>query len=100
MGEDKERIQRDSGQDNKPGIREGGDKETIKEETARKTEREKRRSKRDSSKREDTAGTAGTAGTEEREDKQAGRNKLHIQEDIVKPEQVILEDSVKPAPLF
>ena len=97
MGEDKERIQRNNEQDNKPGIREGGDKETIKEETERKTEKgrsKERRSKRDSNKREDS-GTAGTAGTEEREDEHSGHSKLHIQEDSVKPEQVILEADVK-----
>ena len=98
MGKDMERIQHDSRQDNKLGNGEGGNKETVEEKAEGKTEREEGtrearegRSKGVGGERENT----GRTGTKGREDEQTGRDGFHIQEDIVKPEEVILEAEAK-----
>ena len=91
-----ERIQRDSGQNNELGNGEGGNKETIKEETEGKTEREEGtreegRSERVGGKGENT----GRTGTEGGEGEQTGRDRFYIQEDTIEPEKVVLETDVK-----
>ena len=91
-----ERIQRSSRKNNKLGNGEGGNKETIKEETEGKTEREEGtreegRSERVGGKGENT----GRTGTEGGEGEQTGRDRFYIQEDTIEPEKVVLETDVK-----